>query len=263
MSRTILRFLKTLSPPFHPSAEGSHSTLPPPPSYALYRASAQEIRKNGDLVSHDAHLNDDGEALARFLIQQAEQAPSIRILCQGTHTQTTTSSRMSGDVSGAFNSEDGTTNEVVDFKFIISVPVPLNSDQEGGNRPVLWSVGDMEPVFRGGSHREVDTQNGRCAAVTDDTRRWREVRETRRLKGLPPWGGQGAWKSSKSLREWADAYCADRDEGLKEFVFEKVVHGWDISRLEESLRSIIREAGYWSGDVKVEISTHASRVIIR
>lgn len=61
-------------------------------------------------------------------------------------------------------------------------------------------------------------------------------RNERTAKGLPPWVGPGqefdareategmqfgVLKSSWSLRQWADDYCAS-DKQLKEFVYEKV-----------------------------------------
>lgn len=56
--------------------------------------------------------------------------------------------------------------------------------------------------------------------------------QTRIANGLPPWAGRDTsldaievnprvLKSSKTVREWADEYCAS-DKVLKEFMFEKV-----------------------------------------
>ncbi len=60
------------------------------------------------------------------------------------------------------------------------------------------------------------------------------------MRGFPPWIGSlnaqregtidetNVLKSSKSLREWADEYCAS-EKHLKEFVYKKVSVVWILA----------------------------------
>lgn len=77
----------------------------------------------------------------------------------------------------------------------------------------------------------VGTRMRRAAedAEIDDAEAWEQ---TRIAKGLPPWVERDTssdaievnlrvLKSSKTVREWADEYCAS-NKVLKEFMFEKV-----------------------------------------
>lgn len=114
--------------------------------------------------------------------------------------------------------------------------------------------------------------------------------EQRNAIGYPPWvDGVNGWidgmpdetnslKSSKTVRQWADEYCAS-PKYLKEFVYEKVctsavhpgncskfelkvLYGWNLQQLESAVRSSI-EATPYHGSLEVEITRHASRVYVR
>ena len=76
----------------------------------------------------------------------------------------------------------------------------------------------------------------RRAAESSETKEFSAWRSERTQQGLPPWisnvhdvpllGGTqvdeaAALKSSKTLRQWADEYCASPNH-LKEFMYEKV-----------------------------------------
>lgn len=51
---------------------GNHVSISPnPPEFSFWDAEYSET-SSGDVVSHDAHLNEDGEALYRFLLTQLE-----------------------------------------------------------------------------------------------------------------------------------------------------------------------------------------------
>lgn len=131
---------------------------------------------------------------------------------------------------------------VTDFDFTIDVGRNLPS----GFGPVHWSVPDSEPAYRGKMVREVeiasrDAQipgNSRRKATRSENKASKAWETERRERGLPPWVGSAArWQghggasvvdesasglmSSKTLRNWADEYCASRKH-LKEFTYEKV-----------------------------------------
>ena len=75
----------------------------------------------------------------------------------------------------------------------------------------------------GGTEREV--------AKRQDIKRYKEWEKKRKGLGLPPWtremdpnitdGPPDGLRSSKTLRQWADEYCAS-PKYLKEFVYKKV-----------------------------------------
>ena len=80
-------------------------------------------------------------------------------------------------------------------------------------------------------------RNVRRKATKQEIKSARAWKESRGQRGLPPWVGPGSvqpgsvaagvtaeanvMKSSKTMREWADEYCAS-DKWLKEFTYEKV-----------------------------------------
>lgn len=126
------------------------------------------------------------------------------------------------------------TETIVDFDFAIDVSAQVPA------RATQWTSGDEEPVYRGRMYREVG-QSGMSTkadrATVKEFKKWLKEREQ---KGLPPWIGRvysreeegpnmrvpmremtDVLKSSWSLRQWADDYCAS-PKILKEFVYEKV-----------------------------------------
>jgi hypothetical protein len=68
-------------------------------------------------------------------------------------------------------------------------------------------------------------------------------------------------RSSHSLRQWADDYCSS-PKYLKEWVYEKVIYGWDFDQLENAVRAAINSTCY-TGNVKVTIEPYGNRVFIR
>lgn len=113
--------------------------------------------------------------------------------------------------------------------------------------PVHWSLPDAEPAYRGEMVKQVDSNDlvirdpemaqpsGRRKATKEDIKAAKERKAIRQACGLPPWVAVGpeSWlqqqaperavvlESSKSLRQWADEYCAS-DKLLKEFTYTKV-----------------------------------------
>ena len=188
---------------------------------------------NEDVVSYDPHLNSDGsffsieysllvkkvtfnsigEALHRFLLSQATSSPIIRISCRGT------------------------LGQIIDFDFCIDI-VPDAS-------VIAWSVADDEPAYRGRMEREFEgstTGTGKPNIKVGEIKLHKEWEEHRKVLGLPPWVSRvdntnfdasgssthlDGLRSSKTLRQWADAYCASPRK-IKEFVYKKVLSSVSI-----------------------------------
>lgn len=74
-------------------------------------------------------------------------------------------------------------------------------------------------------------------------------------------GPSGVLKSSKTVRQWADSYCSS-PKLLKEFIYTKVLYGWDIVQLESAIRSTIALAPY-HGDIEVSFTPINSKIYIR
>ena len=170
-----------------------------------------------------------GEALYRFLLSQATSSPSHRITCRGTHTVV----RQRWVVQGDNNAQPETYRETVtDFDFCFDIAPtkdPVTS--------VQWSVADDQPAYRGLMVREFEgsTGTGKQVAKRKEIKSYKQWEEERKGLGLPPWvsrtdnnihNGNTAHldglRSSKTLRQWADDYCAS-PKYLKEFVYEKVL----------------------------------------
>lgn len=67
--------------------------------------------------------------------------------------------------------------------------------------------------------------------------------------------------SSKTLRHWADSYCSS-PKLLKEFVYTKLLYGWDLTQLESAIRSAIALAPY-HGNIQVSFTSINSKIHIR
>lgn len=215
-----------------------------PPEFAPYDAS-YFISETGNVISHDPHLNEDGqsklssfptlctdiaegEALYRFLLSQAITPPRMFLHCRGSHDETHT--RLVRSRHEDRLATEQYTERVVDFDFKIDVGQHIF----GG--PTHWSVGDSAPAYRGRMFREVGIDGEKRKAKKPElnaAKAWDKERDSR---GFPPWiGSDYAWredqphvmhdssvlKSSWTLRQWADDYCSSR-KFLKEFEYHKV-----------------------------------------
>jgi len=230
---------------------GSTSLIPdePPPSFTTYAAEFF-LDSNDDVVSHDHHLNTDGEALYRFLLSQSHVLPILRVNFKGTHLETKLRWVNSTDAHGHNSTRsEFYTETVTDFDFCIDIhPDHLRTRVQDDASTIHWSVGDDEPAFRGRMVRESENpaseltfpflpvgSSHRKKATRDDVRRYLEWTRKRRQMGYPPWMRQQeeaslidgsidealSLRSSKTLRQWADEYCAS-PKYLKEFVYQKV-----------------------------------------
>jgi hypothetical protein len=175
-------------------------------------------------LANKSTFNSIGEALYRFLLSQATSSPSYRISCRGTHTEVRHRWVTGRDTDGRSQSRQETyTETVTDFDFCIDI-IP-----NGPVTPLQWSAADNEPVYRGLMVREFEglTGTGRQVAKRKEIKCYKEWEEQRKGLGLPPWiksdGSSGyRLRSSKTLRQWADEYCAS-PKYLKEFVYKKVL----------------------------------------
>ena len=186
-----------------------------------------------------------GEALYRFLLSQSLQAPYYQLHCHGAHPETRyryVTRQTPGGLTETV--QESYTEIVTDFDFLINMGPSLptsTSLQRNSCGPIHWSVADSEPTYRGRMVREIEQPliGDRRAAASSETKEYSAWRSERTKRGLPPWisnvhnvpslGGTqmdeaAALRSSKTLRQWADEYCAS-PKHLKEFMYEKVCTG--------------------------------------
>ena len=164
----------------------------------------------------------------RFLLGQANVTPSLRLHCRGTHPEHRT--RWITEHNGREHHEsrrETYTETVTDFDFYINISPGTTA------QPVHWSVADSEPAYRGLMMSEVEETTGKRPAKQGDKKAHDRWSKERMVRGLPPWitsvdgWGEGMCddthplRSSKTLRQWADEYCASQ-KYLKEFVYRKV-----------------------------------------
>jgi hypothetical protein len=137
---------------------------------------------------------------------------------------------------------------------------------------------------------------GRRLATRQEINRYKEWEKNRKALGLPPWirevdtnnitdGYPDGLRSSKTLRQWADEYCAS-PKYLKEFVYKKVLescaipffcfvfdnlsppphtqvlYGWNMQQIEFAIRSTIESSPY-NGSLEIVTTPYGSKVYIR
>jgi len=119
-------------------------------------------------------------------------------------------------------------------------------------------------------------------AVKTELKSAKAWKVSRWQRGLPPWVGPGSvepgdlrsgapatgttaeanvMKSSKTMREWADEYCAS-DKWLKEFTYEKVIYGWNLGALEAAINAAVKST-YYDGDFTVKFKVTNSKIHVR
>jgi len=192
-----------------------------------------------------------GEALYRFLLAHSSTPPTYHLHICGTHKETqtrivTSDHHHGSDDHGHRHGHNHTRTEtytetVVDFDFRIDLTPNIITDP--AHAPVQWSVPDDEPAYRGKMYQQVEVP-GTPIGETRMRKPGRKERKGYKLwckernrKGLPPWIGSysrnpsASWnapsegeirlKSSRTVRQWCDDYCAS-NKLLKEFVYTKV-----------------------------------------
>jgi len=102
-----------------------------PPPFTPYQA---EFFVSGDsIVSHDRHLNEDGEALYRFLLSHAETPPTFYVHLRGVHTESRTRMVSRRDQDGQYRTHhEQYTENVIDFDFPIDIGQHIASEPRTG-----------------------------------------------------------------------------------------------------------------------------------
>jgi hypothetical protein len=180
------------------------------------------------------------------------------------------------------------TERVTDFDFCIDV------GQHIFGEPTHWSYADSTPAYRGRMYQEVGISEEKRKAQKSErkaAKAW-DIERTRR--GFPPWiGSDYAWRedqpyvmqtngvlrSSWTLRQWADDYCASR-KYLKEFNYQKVsryfsdltrialtldpqvAYGWNFEAVRVATISVVNSTHY-RGDLSVQFETSQNIVSVR
>ncbi|KAF8846352.1 hypothetical protein BDN67DRAFT_961073 [Paxillus ammoniavirescens] len=240
-----------------------------PPAFTPYNAS-YFTSGVGDVISHDPHLNEDGEALYRFLLSQASVPPGLVLRCKGSHEETHTRLVHSPSEGRLRTKTEQYTETIIDFDFKLDVGQYVFTES------THWSVADSTPAYRGRMFREVGTSGEKRKATKGETKAAKAWEGVRNGRGFPPWvGSDYAWredqphimhtnsvlKSSWTLRQWADDYCASQ-KFLKEFEYKKVVYGWNFDAIKAATRSVITSTHY-RGDLEVEFETYNAMISIR
>lgn len=199
-----------------------------------------------------------GEALYRFLLSQAQRRPKLVAHLHGSHTERRYRTVTHKDAHGRVHTREESHDEVVeDFCFSVDAsPGPQSSvvhwsvpDEEPAYRGKMYKQVDGAfsahgPVRLADDDVEAGSGSGsgrRRKAGRKEVKSANAWKTSRWERGLPPWVGPASvepgagatqtgllrtpeanvLKSSKTLREWADEYCAS-DKWLKEFTYEKV-----------------------------------------
>ena len=184
-----------------------------PPPFSRYRPTTHTIA-NERVVSHDAHLNSDVEALYQWMHDEAAQRPPRPLLhIEGTHRVCTTRSRDSSSSSSSHPSSSSST--VTDF----SIYFDLSSLMEPGFRVV--AADPDEPRLRG-TRRPCTAHQ--AAAHTSDV-------------------GAVTEAGSKDVRDWCADYI-DCRSSWKEFVMRKRVAGIDEAALRRHVECVVRATNY-------------------
>ncbi|KAL0569550.1 hypothetical protein V5O48_012413 [Marasmius crinis-equi] len=265
------------SPSSNDVPEASSSSIPnePPPSFSVYSAEFF-TDKSGNVVSHDPHLNSDGEALYRFLLSYSSIRPTIHVHCKATHQETRTRQVTSRHSDGRTHTRTETYNDTVtDFDFFIDISnviLPLENDE-----PVHWTSKDSEPAYRGRMFYEIEGHSGKRHASWAEKKAYKKWAEFREGSGLPPWVTESAQtphiddylsssalRSSKTVRQWADNYCGS-PKLLKQFTYRKVVYGWNMDMILFRVRSAISAATgpFYRGDIQVNFDRTSNKIHIR
>lgn len=195
-------------------------------------------------------LRNPGEALYRFLLAHSSTPPTFHLHISGTHKETRTRIVDShhhhhGDSAHRHRLDETRTETytevVVDFDFRVDLTPNIVTDP--AHAPVQWSIPDDEPAYRGMVYQQIEVPR----TPIGETRMMKPSRRERKgyklwckeriRKGLPPWigsyshnplssrrappEGEIQLKSSRTVRQWCDDYCAS-NKILKEFVYTKV-----------------------------------------
>lgn len=217
-----------------------------------------------------------GEALYRFLLSQSSTPPTFHLHVRGTHPETKVRFSNSGSSQQRLNDRLRTetyTEIATDFDFRIDLTPNVLTQPTA----IQWSVRDDEPAYRGQMYQQVESPSDLIGVLSKSKVKRKELKKYKALckdradLGKPPWASTSLsppqiatqLQSSRTVRQWCDDYCASA-KVLKEFVYTKVVYGWDFRKLTSAINSlIVNEAGY-TGDLQINFTPEpqASDLII-
>jgi hypothetical protein len=158
-----------------------------------------------------------GDQLHRFLLHHSATPPTYHLRLRGIHDEVKKKIVETTDDNGEKQKKEVEEHvTVTDFHFIIDLTPSLTVS------PTEWSVADDEPAYRGGMTKDLDSAELAWRRAVADGERGNPHAAV--VAGVPQTQSQGErfrLKSSFSIREWADHYCAS-EKLLKEFVYKKV-----------------------------------------
>ncbi|KAF3939355.1 hypothetical protein ABW19_dt0206339 [Dactylella cylindrospora] len=218
--------------PSHSVPEGATNSVPlePPPDFTPYVAEHHEDPTTGHVTSYDAHLNEDGEALYRFLLTQNMHQPRPQVRMRGTHVERHHHDHRTSNQSGQRETEHRTIVDFdiyMDFQSLILI--------EPGQQGIMQVVDEDTKAYRGSVFRKRGRSNRSLPVDTP----------------IMP----------KDVRSWADDYCADPST-CKEFIMEKFCPGYDTKYLETRLSQLIQSTNY-GGDIQITFPTTHNKIKIR
>ncbi|KAF4983680.1 hypothetical protein FZEAL_967 [Fusarium zealandicum] len=222
----------------HPAALGND----PPPSYTVSdnegphanpfdlltplsgpNLGLQPFRGNSDdntVYYLDKRLDTDAEFLEQHIKYLSKEPPRPYVRIQGIHRET----KKSG--------EERRFKEVTDFDFHVEL-TPLLYEEMATRRSWqrILSVNNFDKVRRG-------------TVVTSRA---------------PGFGGSGPpEEGTPSVAQWCYRYCASKS-GLKAFVLERRIVGWDFALVGSKLESLVRATNY-RGRLNITFPTTNTRV---
>ncbi|KAI5811580.1 hypothetical protein DFH27DRAFT_474922 [Peziza echinospora] len=230
--------------PYRDSEDGSDLVEAPPtyeydptalpPTFSTYVPETHAHYLNEHLVTHDPHLNTDGEALYRFLLEQIYNPPRQLVKIHGYHHKDSPKYTRHSDGSMSTTWERKKVDDFL-FSFDLSPALEQVVLESLGKLPpgekakgLLKVVGDEEKVYRGGRNN-----------LAMDL-------ESQSIFGGPP----EIPDSLVTIREWADRYC-HLPTTLKEFVVRKPITNLDETLLKQLIQESIRETTNFKGKIDV------------
>lgn len=225
----------------------TYSELPPPPDssqlpppFSIYRPEYETDPKTSVITSHDAHLNSDGEALYRFLMDQNTIFPTYACMIKGSHTE----EERSWEYRNGKNHETRSSRTVIDFEFKIDMTFGV-WDLKQGNLKV---VPPGESIYRGGRFKDSGVVRSEATG---------NLVYAAGTSGEHVDGGIGL----ETVRDICYRYCNDKST-LKEFVMKKTTPGYDEDRLRAVFQDAVRSTGY-IGDLDITFVHTRHKVIIQ
>ncbi|KAJ3532523.1 hypothetical protein NM688_g7406 [Phlebia brevispora] len=207
----------------------------PPPAFTPYDAQYFE-NSDGTIVSHDPHLNEDGEALYRFLLAHAQTPPKLFLYLHGDHTEHRTRQVQKTDANGRTRWHTETESyTVVDFDFYVDISRYIMPE------PTHFTIPDNEPAYRGKMYQEVDVDEHSVISPADgpaDIELGGEQRVRRKATR----------QEAKTVKAW------DHER--------VVIYGWNFEALQTATLAAIQST-FYNGNVTVKFVRRATKIHVR